>query len=286
MPLDLFPALLLIVVIAAIVAIAVVAVVRVRRRTVAGQAPRSAATTTQPIRGLAGRVSRVVDQSIGMTLVRRVRGTYGASDGAVDDRQVPTAPRAAPPTRLTTVGGPRRVPLGSSRTSQPTPPDPRVRLWRDTSIVAVAFGLVAIVGANVFRPNVDGGVLGQISPTTGVPGANATAIALPPTPPAESQAPAPSDHAQSPDPALAPAASRAPLPARTARPAPAPTGLPAPTPTPDPTAGPTPPPSPTPEATADPTPPPSPEPTPDPTPVPTPTPDPTPDPTPSPTPVP
>ncbi len=276
MPFDLLPALLL------IAAIAVIVVV-IRRRAVVGRARRSAATTTQPGPGSPGRVRPVVDQSIGMYLVRRMRGMPGASEGTVDGRRgSDVALRAAPPTRLTIVEGPRRSPARSSRASQTPDPDLRVRLWRDTAIVAVAIGFIAILGTTVLRPNVDGGVLGQVFPAIETPDPNATAIALPPTPPAETQTPAASDQPQSPDPSLAPAASRAPSP--TSPPKPAPTGSPTPastpdqTPTPDPTSDPTPAPTPDPTPTPEPTPEPTPDPTPAPTPDATPAPDPTPDP--------
>ena len=242
------------------------------------------------------------DDSIAMWLIRRIRGE--ARPAAPDDHAGPdldeiaarvgaAGPRPERPTRIVTVEAPPRAISAASRpvasrgvrrvapdSTREARPDPRIRLWRDTSIVTVAIGFVVILSAAILPPGPEGEVLGAtfppivtIGPSAPAAGADPTPTTTAPTndPTASHAVPAAQDPTVEPTP---PTQTPRPTARPTSRPTPGSSQPPGPTPEPPPT--PTPAPAPTPEPPPTPTPEPPPAPTPEPPPTPTPEPPPTP----------
>jgi hypothetical protein len=245
-----------------------------------------------------------VDESVHeqeLVSIRRRLGIYTDGPGAT-----PSGPSLE--TQVRSPAGAAALVAPPGRTTPVAPrirPNPRLRLWRDTSVALMVIAILIIV-TDRMQPTA------QTSSPSDAPGPSATwlakaSLAGPPGSPRPTSMLGSGLPVMGPTPALtlaplptaAPTATPAPpgpSPAPTGKPGPTPVATPAPNPTPAPTPDPTPPPTatpdptPTPTATPDPTPTPTPTSTPDPTPTstpdPTPTPTATPDPTPDPTPTP
>lgn len=278
MPLELLPALLIGVVLATVV-IGVARALRGRAAPGAG-------------------VADVVDASIGMWLVRRLRAGRGRGPDTEDAAAGIVQPaahevayrigavgavRPTPPTRLVAVGSttqPRPLPRPVVRPATPEPPDrpidPRLRLWRDTTVVALAIGFVMILGTQFQPLGTRGGVLAatfepELPAGATLPPVGGEASPATPGSPVPSADPVPPEPTRASEPAGTGGSKATPRPAVTRTPSPTvrPTDPPPSPPTPAPSASASPSPTPTDSPTESPTPPTPTPPTPTPTPEPT-----------------
>lgn len=235
---------------------------------------------------------RIVDDSIGMYVLRRLTGrrlwerplgdeAEGGAGRAAEAAAAAGAPGAAGPARVAPT---RHVVSRSSRSlsvGSPARAGDRLphahrrrraaavlgsRIAAAGALAAVLLVAAGVVGSSVLPPGPQGDVLGE----TGLPGSSppgTSVIALGPSV-VPTPYPAPTDGPRPTRPLgpVEPTSTPTPAPTPTSRPTPRPAITPAPTPAPTPTSTPTP--VPTPKATPTPTPAPTPTPTPTPTPLP------------------